>query len=181
MARILREHGRSQPRRRTPPAVRSLAAQQLTWPAFGLLRVRVKNLRDRAGYREPLPFGPPRYQLAARILPQGTIWLAFSAVNDSIYALLFADCLLVWAARCGVKLSELAVLPTLAASSGAPGTAATGSLPSRVSSCRSMAAARTVPTHPTVRLRAATSRPCAGFWTGSSASYSIFGLTCGHS
>ena len=62
-------------------------AEKLSWPAFGLLR----------------------YQFTARIVPEGGIWLAFSAVNDSTYALLFGDRLLAHLAACGVKLEELTV------------------------------------------------------------------------
>jgi hypothetical protein len=69
--------------------------------------------------RDAIPcFGPrrlkryfelPRYQFTARIVPEGGIWLAFSAVNDSTYALLFGDRLLAHLAACGVKLEELTV------------------------------------------------------------------------
>jgi hypothetical protein len=40
------------------------------------------------------PFGLPRCQFTARVVPEGGIWLPFSAVNDPSYALLFADRLL---------------------------------------------------------------------------------------
>jgi hypothetical protein len=91
------------------PRARSLAAEKLSWPAFGLLQVDVKDLSDLPGYRELIPFGLPRYQFTARIVPEGGIWLAFSAVNDSTYALLFGDRLLAHLAACGVKLEELTV------------------------------------------------------------------------
>jgi len=42
-------------------------------------------------------------------VPEGTLWLAFCAVNDSTYALLFADRLLAHLAGCGVDLSQLVV------------------------------------------------------------------------
>jgi transposase InsO family protein len=71
--------------------------------------VDVKDLSDLPGYRELIPFGLPRYQFTARIVPEGGIWLAFSAVNDSTYALLFGDRLLAHLAACGVKLEELTV------------------------------------------------------------------------
>ncbi len=109
IARILRQHGRSSRRKKPRRAARSLAAEKLTWPAFGLLEIDVKDLSDLAGYRELIPFGLPRYQFTARVVPEGGIWLAFSAVNDSTYALLFADRLLAHLSRCGVRLSELIV------------------------------------------------------------------------
>jgi hypothetical protein len=94
-------------KRPRPP--RSLAAEKLSWPTFGLLQVDVKDLSDLPGYRELIPFGLPRYQFTARIVPEGGIWLAFSAVNDSTYALLFGDRLLAHLAACGVQLEELTV------------------------------------------------------------------------
>jgi transposase len=109
IARILQQSGRSQRRKKPRPRARSLAAEKLSWPAFGLLQVDVKDLSDLPGYRELIPFGLPRYQFTARIVPEGGIWLAFSAVNDSTYALLFGDRLLAHLAACGVKLEELTV------------------------------------------------------------------------
>jgi transposase len=109
IARILKQSGRSQRRKKPRPPARSLAAEKLSWPAFGLLQVDVKDLSDLPGYRELIPFGLPRYQFTARIVPEGGIWLAFSAVNDSTYALLFGDRLLAHLAACGVKLEELTV------------------------------------------------------------------------
>jgi hypothetical protein len=69
----------------------------------------VKDLQDLPGYRELIPFGLPRFQFTARMVPEGTLWLAFSAVNDSTYALVFADRLLAHLARCGVDLRPLVV------------------------------------------------------------------------
>jgi transposase len=109
IARILQQSGRSQRRKKPRPPARSLAAEKLSWPAFGLLQVDVKDLSDLPGYRELIPFGLPRYQFTARIVPEGGIWLAFSAVNDSTYALLFGDRLLAHLAACGVQLEELTV------------------------------------------------------------------------
>lgn len=42
-------------------------------------------------------------------MPEGGPWLAFSAVNDSTYAVLFADCLLAHLRACGLDLSRLTV------------------------------------------------------------------------
>jgi len=109
IGRILHQHGRSRRRKKPRPPVRSLARQKLQWPPFGLLQIDVKDLRDLPGYRELIPFGLPRFQFTARIVPEGTLWLAFSAVNDSTYALWFADRLLAHLARCGVDLSRLVV------------------------------------------------------------------------
>jgi hypothetical protein len=80
----------------------------MRWP-FGLLQMDVKDLQDLPGYRELIPFGLPRFQFTARMVPEGTLWLAFSAVNDSTYALVFADRLLAHLARCGVDLRPLVV------------------------------------------------------------------------
>jgi transposase len=109
IGRILRQHGRSRRRKKPRPPVRSLAAVKMQGPAFSLVQVDVKDLKDLAGYRELIPFGLPRFQFTARMVPEGTLWLAFSAVNDSTYALLFADRLLAHLARCGVDLSQLVV------------------------------------------------------------------------
>ncbi len=109
IGRILRQHGRSRSRKKPRPPVRSLAAEKMRWPPFGLLQIDVKDLRDLAGYRELIPFGLPRYQYTARVVPEGAVWLAFSAVNDSTYALLFADRLLAHFRRCGVDLAQLTV------------------------------------------------------------------------
>jgi hypothetical protein len=66
-----------------------------------------------AGYRELIPFGLPRFQFTARMVPQGGIRLAFSAGNGSPYVLLFADRLLEHFCRCGV-----AALPVVATEPG---------------------------------------------------------------
>jgi hypothetical protein len=101
---------RTQPAPQKDPArPRRAGAEKLRWPTFGLLQVDVKDLSDLPGYRELIPFGLPRYQFTARIVPEGGIWLAFSAVNDSTYALLFGDRLLAHLAACGVQLEELTV------------------------------------------------------------------------
>lgn len=109
IGRILRQAGRSRPRKKPRRPARSLAAAKLQWLAFGLLQIDVKDLSDLPGYRELIPFGLPRYPLTARIVPEGAIWLAFSAVNDSTYALLFADRLLEHFGRSGVDLAQLVV------------------------------------------------------------------------
>jgi len=109
IGRILRQNGRSRRRKKPRPPARSLAAAKLAWRPFGLLQIDVKDLIDLPGYRELIPFGLPRFQFTARVVPEGGIWLAFSAVNDSTYALLFADRLLAHLKRCGVDLSELVV------------------------------------------------------------------------
>jgi len=109
IGRILRRHGRSRRRKKPRPPARSLARQKMRWPPFGLLQMDVKDLQDLPGYRELIPFGLPRFQFTARMVPEGTLWLAFSAVNDSTYALLFADRLLAHLARCGVDLRPLVV------------------------------------------------------------------------
>lgn len=109
IGRILRQHGRIRRRKKPRPPARSLAQQKMQWPPFGLLEIDVKDLKDLPGYRELIPFGLPRYQFTARMVPEGGLWLAFSAVNDSTYALLFADRLLAHLQRCGVDLSRLTV------------------------------------------------------------------------
>jgi hypothetical protein len=109
VGRILRQAGRSRRRKKPRPPTRSLAAQKMQWRAFGLLQIDVKDLSDLPGYRELIPFGLPRYQFTARVVPEGGLWLAFSAVNDSTYALLFADRLLAHLKACGVRLRQLVV------------------------------------------------------------------------
>jgi transposase len=109
IGRILRQAGRSRQRKKPRPPSRSLAPQKMAWPAFGLLQIDVQDLSDLPGYRELIPFGLPRYQYTARIVPEGALWLAFSAVNDSTYALLFADRLLAQFRRAGVHLAQLVV------------------------------------------------------------------------
>jgi transposase len=109
IGRILRQAGRSRRRKKPRPPVHSLARQKMQWPPFGLFEIDVKDLKDLAGYRELIPFGLPRFQFTARLVPEGTLWPAFSAVNDSTYALLFADRLLAHLARCGVDLGPLVV------------------------------------------------------------------------
>jgi hypothetical protein len=81
----------------------------MEWPPFGLVQIDVKDLSDLAGYRELIPFGLPRFQFTAHIVPEGTLWLASSAVNDPTCALLFADRLLAHLARCGADLRPLVV------------------------------------------------------------------------
>jgi len=109
IGRILRQRGRSRRRKKPRPPARRLAAQKMQWPPFGRLQIDVKDLRDLPAYRELIPFGLPRYQFTARLVPEGALWLAFSAVNDSTYALLFADRLLAHFRRCGVDLRQLIV------------------------------------------------------------------------
>ncbi len=109
IGRILRQQGRSRRRKKPRPPARSLAQQKMQWRPFGLLQIDVKDLKDLDGYREWIPFGLPRFQYTARMVPEGTLWLAFSAVNDSTYALLFADRLLAHLQRCGVDLRPLVV------------------------------------------------------------------------
>jgi len=109
VGRILRQAGRSRRRKKPRPPTRSLAAQKMQWRAFGLLQIDVKDLSGLPGYRELIPFGLPRYQFTARVVPEGGLWLAFSAVNDSTYALLFADRLLAHLKACGVRLRQLVV------------------------------------------------------------------------
>ncbi len=109
IGRILRWHGRSRHRKKPRPPARSLAQQKMRWPPFGLFEMDVKDLQDLPGYRELIPFGLPRFQFTARMVPEGMLWLAFSAVNDSTYALRFADRLLAHLARCGVALRPLVV------------------------------------------------------------------------
>ncbi len=74
-----------------------------------MLQSDVKDLSDLPGCGELIPFGLPRYQYTARVVPEGALWLAFSAANDSTYALLFADRLLAHFRRCGVDLSRFTV------------------------------------------------------------------------
>jgi len=51
-----------------------------------------------------IPFGLPCFRFTDRMAAEGTLWLAFSAVNDSTRALLVADRLLARLARCGFEL-----------------------------------------------------------------------------
>ena len=110
IARILKQHQLVRSRKKPHQPKRDLTAQKMQWPAFGRLQIDVKDLRDLPAYRSLIASdGLPRYQFTARLVPEGAIWLAFSAVNDSTYALLFADRLLAHFQRCGVQLSELIV------------------------------------------------------------------------
>lgn len=43
------------------------------------------------------------------MVPEGALWLAFSHVNDSTYAPLFADRLVAHFQRCGIDLRQLIV------------------------------------------------------------------------
>jgi len=47
MARILRQSGRRQRRKKPRPPARTLAAEKLNWPAFGLRQVDDKDLQHR--------------------------------------------------------------------------------------------------------------------------------------
>lgn len=67
-------------------AERSLAAQKMHWPPFALLQIDVRDLKDLPGYRELIPFGLPRYQFTARVVP-GRRGRWPLAVNDLTYAL----------------------------------------------------------------------------------------------
>lgn len=109
IGRILKQNGRVRKHKKPRPRPRSLAAEKMGWRPWGRLQVDVKDLSDLPGYRELIPYGLPRYQFTARVVPEGAIWLAFSRVNDSTYALLFADRLLAHLRRCGVRLGELIV------------------------------------------------------------------------
>ena len=109
IGRILKQNGRSRRSKKPRGPGRSLAAEKMGWRPWGRLQIDVKDLRDLPGYRELIAYGLPRYQFTARVVPEGAIWLAFSRVNDSTYALIFADRLLAHLRRCGVRLKELVV------------------------------------------------------------------------
>jgi transposase len=109
IGRILHQHGRVRDRKKARKPARDLSQQKMAWPAFGRLQMDVKNLIDLPAYRPLIDFGLPQYQFTARIVPEGGTWLAYSAVNDSTYALLFGDRLLAHFQRCGVDLSQLIV------------------------------------------------------------------------
>jgi hypothetical protein len=82
------QHGPSRRRKRPRPPARSLAAQEIQWPPFGLSQIDVKDLSDLPGYRELIPFGLPRFQYTARVVPEGSLWLAFiSPTRRSLPAL----------------------------------------------------------------------------------------------
>jgi len=123
IARIVREQGRTRPPKKPCPPARSMAAEKSEWQVFGLLQVDVKDLTHLPGYRELIPFGLPRYQSTARVVPEGAVWLAFSAVNDSTYALPFADRLPAHFQRCGWISASSSSSPTTAASSAGAGIA----------------------------------------------------------
>ena len=74
IARILQQSERSRRRKEPRLPARSLAAEKLSWPAFGLLQIDVKDLSDLPGYRELIPFGLPRFHFTARIVPEGGAW-----------------------------------------------------------------------------------------------------------
>ena len=109
VGRILKQNGRSRSRKKPRKPVRNLSAAKMRWPGFGCVQIDVKDLSDLPAYRPLIDVGWPRYQFTARMVPEGGLWLAFSAVNDSTYALLFADHLLAHFRRCGVNLAELIV------------------------------------------------------------------------
>jgi transposase-like protein len=110
IARILRQHGLTRSRRKKRQPKNELAAQKMTWPAFSRLQIDVKDLIDLPAYKTFIGHGGlPRYQFTARLVPEGALWLSFSHVNDSTYALLFADRLLAHFKKHGVSLSELTV------------------------------------------------------------------------
>lgn len=109
IGRILKQNGRSRSRKKPRKPARNLTAEKMQWPAFGRLQVDVKDLSDLPSYRPLIDVGWPRYQFTARLVPEGALWLAFSHVNDSTYALLFADRLLAHFQRCGVNLPQLIV------------------------------------------------------------------------
>ena len=109
IARILKHKQLTRSRKKTRKPKNDLTQQKMHWPAFGRLQVDVKDLIDLPPYKPLIDFGLPRYQFTARIVPEGAIWLAFSAVNDSTYGLLFADRLLAHFKACGVDLPQLTV------------------------------------------------------------------------
>jgi hypothetical protein len=83
IARILKQSGRSQRRKKAPPGPGTPGPRNLGGRPSACSKSTSKTLSDLPGYRELIPFGLPRYQFTARIVPEGDIWLAFSAVNDS--------------------------------------------------------------------------------------------------
>jgi len=109
IGRILKQNGRSRSRKKPRKPARNLTSEKMQRPPFGRLQVDVKDLIDLPAYRPLIDVGWPRYQFTARMVPEGALWLAFSAVNDSTYALLFADRLLAHFQRCGVNLQQLIV------------------------------------------------------------------------
>ena len=130
IARILPEPGRTRPRKKRRPPARSMAAETIQWPAFGLLQVDVKDLSDLPGYRELIPFGLPRYQSTARVAPEGVLWPAFSAVNDPPTPCCLPTGCWPTSGAVGWISPGSASRPTTAASSGGAGIAATACRPS---------------------------------------------------
>jgi transposase-like protein len=110
IARILKQQGLAARRKKKRHPRNDLHIQKMTWSPFGRLQIDVKDLSDLPLYRPRIhQAGFPRYQLTARVVPEGALWLAYSQFNDSTYALLFADRLLAHFQRHGVALDQLTV------------------------------------------------------------------------
>jgi transposase len=108
IARVLRQHQLSRPRKKKPVTKRLLRAVKREWKLFGQLSVDTKYLQDIPHYWTQMTrLRLPRFQYTARELVSGACFTGYADELSKSYAVFLAEQVSVHLAGCGVDLSGL--------------------------------------------------------------------------
>lgn len=108
VARIIRQHGLSRPRKKKPATKRQLRSVKRAWKLFGQLSADTKFLQDIPFYwPQMMHLKLPRFQYTAREIVSGACFTAYADELSKTYAVFLAEQLSAHLALYGVDLSAL--------------------------------------------------------------------------
>jgi len=108
VARIIRHHGLTRPRKKKPVTKRQLRTVKRAWKLFGQLSADTKFLQDIPCYwPQMMRLGLPRFQYTAREIVSGACFVAYADELSKTYAVFLAEQLSAHLALHGVDLSGL--------------------------------------------------------------------------
>jgi len=108
VARIIRQHHLSRPRKKKPATKKQLRTVKRTWKLFGQLSADTKFLQDIPLYwPQMMRLGLPRFQYTAREIVSGACFTAYADELSKTYAVFLAEQLSAHLACHGVDLNGL--------------------------------------------------------------------------
>jgi len=108
VARIIRQHGLTRPRKKKPATKKQLRTVKRTWKLFGQLSTDTKFLQDIPCYWPQMTrLGLPRFQYTAREIVSGACFTGYADELSKSYAVFLAEQLSAHLALHGVDLTGL--------------------------------------------------------------------------
>ena len=108
VARIIRQHGLTRPRKKKPAVKKQLRTVKRAWKLFGQLSADTKFLQDIPCYWiQMVRLGLPRFQYTAREIVSGACFTGYADELSKSYAVFLAEQLSAHLALHGVDLTQL--------------------------------------------------------------------------